>query len=120
VARLLPVAGLDVPEGMPLPERLVTLQDRMATGDGRARRVYDTIGTYLGYALLEYATWYDLEHVLVLGRVTTGAGGETIVAAAKAVLAAEEGPELTFHAVSERDKRHGQAVAAASLPALAG
>jgi hypothetical protein len=28
--------------------------------------------------------------------------------------------EITFHAASERDKRHGQAVAAASLPSLAG
>jgi predicted NBD/HSP70 family sugar kinase len=121
VARLLPLAGIEVVEGLPVPERLVLLQGLMADGDPRARRVYETIGTYLGDALLEYRTLYDIDNVLTLGRVTTGSGGEVIVDRASDVLRAEDpaaAAAIRFHRVSERDKRHGQAVAAASLPEI--
>jgi predicted NBD/HSP70 family sugar kinase len=118
--RLLPAAGIELDAATPLPERLVVLQQLMAAGDERAARVYETIGTHLGFALLEYADFYDFEHVLLLGRVMTGPGGDVIQARATEVLAVEgtEKP-VSFHAVSERDKRHGQAVAAASLPRIA-
>ena len=118
--RLLPAAGIEVDDAMPLPDRLVALQELMAHGDRRAGRVYETIGTHLGYAFLDYADFYDFEHVLLLGRVMTGHGGEVIQARAAEVLAAEgvDRP-VKFHEVSERDKRHGQAVAAASLPRIA-
>jgi hypothetical protein len=83
--------------------------------------VYQTIGTYLGYAIAHYSDFYDFKNVLALGRVTSGPGGELIVSGAKEVLKVEF-PELAariaFHIPSERDKRHGQAVAAASLPKL--
>ncbi|MFI5225167.1 MAG: ROK family protein [Candidatus Limnocylindrales bacterium] len=121
VGRLLPVAGIDVAAGTPLPDQLLLLQSLMADGDDRARRVYQTIGTYLGYALLDYRTLYDVDHVLVLGRVTSGPGGDAIVDRAEEVLRAEDpgaAAAVAFHRVSERDKRHGQAVAAASLPSL--
>jgi len=111
-----------------LPERLVQLQTLMAAGDERAARVYETIGTYLGYALLDYRDIYDFDDVLVLGRVVTGIGGDVVQARAKEVLVSDDAVDpatvvsrpapITFHTVSERDKRHGQAVAAASLPAL--
>ena len=59
--------------------------------------------------------------MLVLGRVTSGTGGDDIVNGARDVLQAEF-PELAariaFHVPDETDKRHGQAIAAASLPAL--
>ena len=118
--RLLPAAGIEVDAATPLPERLVLLQRLMADGDERAVSVYQTIGTHLGYALAEYADFYDFEHALLLGRVMTGPGGDLIQARATQVLVAEgtEKP-VAFHAVSERDKRHGQAVAAASLPRVA-
>lgn len=118
--RLLPAAGIELGAAMPLPERLASLQELIAAGDERAARVYETIGTHFGYALLEYADFYDFEHVLLLGRVMTGPGGDVIQARATEVLAVEatERP-VNFHAVSERDKRHGQAVAAASLPRIA-
>lgn len=121
VGRLLGPAGIEVDPDAALPERLVHLQELMAAGDSRATRVYATIGTYLGYALLDYREWYDVEHVLLLGRVMTGAGGDVIIEQARAVLAAEDpaaAKAITIHVPSERDKRHGQAVAAASLPAL--
>ena len=121
VARLLPAAGIEADPAMPLPERLVHLQRLMAAGDVRATRVYETIGTYLGYGLLEYRDFYEFGHLLLLGRVMTGRGGDVILERAREVLRVED-PEMaeatTFHTASERDKRHGQAVAAASLPAL--
>jgi predicted NBD/HSP70 family sugar kinase len=122
VGRLLGPAGIDVDPDAALPERLVLLQELMAAGDPRARAVYATIGTYLGYAQLDYREWYDVEHLLLLGRVMTGAGGDVIIGRAREVLAAEDptaAASITVHLASERDKRHGQAVAAASLPALA-
>ncbi len=123
VGRLMPVAGIDSPAGMGLPERLKLVQALRAEGDPRAVRIYQTIGTYLGYGVAHFASFYDLRHVLVLGRVTSGPGGDDIVGGAREVLAAEF-PELagrlTFHVPDEHDKRHGQAIAAASLPALPG
>ena len=116
--RLLPRAGIEIDEAMALPERLVELQKLMTAGDERAARVYETIGTHFGYALLEYADFYDFGHLLLLGRVVSGEGGAIIQARAREVLSVEGGPPITFHEVSERDKRHGQAVAAASLPRL--
>jgi predicted NBD/HSP70 family sugar kinase len=92
----------------------------MAAQDPRAVAVYRTVGTYLGYALLEYAAVYEIEHVLALGRVMSGAGGDIVIEGARAVLAAEapdRARAIAFHVASERDKRHGQAVAAAGLPA---
>ncbi|HTU01852.1 MAG TPA: hypothetical protein VMG58_08545, partial [Candidatus Sulfotelmatobacter sp.] len=74
-----------------------------------------------GYSIGHYADFYDLRHVLVTGRVTSGAGGERILLRAREVLAAEFPPVASGTRVSmpdERDKRHGQAVAAASLPAI--
>ena len=128
VGRLLAPAGIEADPTSPLPERLVQLQTLMAAGDERAARVYETIGTYLGYALLDYRDIYDFDDVLVLGRVVTGIGGDVVQARAKEVLVSDDAVDpatvvsrpapITFHTVSERDKRHGQAVAAASLPAL--
>jgi predicted NBD/HSP70 family sugar kinase len=121
VGRLLEPAGIRLPREMPLPEKLVELQKLMAAGDVRARRIYQTIGVYLGYTIAHYAEFYEIRNLLVLGRVMTGEGGDVILAGAQDVLK-EEFPELSekfrFHLPSEQEKRHGQAAAAASLPAL--
>jgi predicted NBD/HSP70 family sugar kinase len=121
VGRLMPVAGIDAPGDMPLPKKLELVQRLMAAGDYRAAKIYETIGAYLGYGVAHFADFYDLQHVLVLGRVTSGPGGDLIVSGAREVLELEF-PELArqiaFHVPSEKDKRHGQAIAAASLPAL--
>jgi predicted NBD/HSP70 family sugar kinase len=121
VGRLMPAAGIDAPADMPLPEKLKLVQARMAEGHDGAKKIYQTIGTYLGYGVAHFASFYDLQHVLVLGRVTSGPGGDFIVNGAREVLEAEF-PELAqqiaFHVPGEHDKRHGQAIAAASLPDL--
>jgi predicted NBD/HSP70 family sugar kinase len=121
VGRLLAPAGIDLPVDLPLPDKLKEVQKLMTDGDPRARRIYETIGTYLGYAVAHYAEFYEMQNVLVLGRVTSGPGGEIILAWARAVLRVEF-PELAerieFHTPSEKEKRHGQAIAAASLPQI--
>ncbi len=122
VGRLLPAAGILLPKEMPLPEKLKEVQKLMADGDPRARKIYETIGIYLGYAVAHYTEFYDFNNLLILGRVTSGAGGEIILSWARAVLRVEF-PELAsrieFHTPNEKDKRHGQAIAAASLPSIA-
>jgi len=121
VGRLLGVAGIEVAADLPLPEKLKHVQALMLKGDERARRIYETIGTYLGYGVAHFADFYDLKNVLVLGRVTSGAGGDIIIAGAREVLKVEFpklAQQITFHVPDEKFKRHGQAIAAASLPAL--
>jgi len=121
VGRLLEPAGIQVGPNLGLPEKLKYVQGLMKQGEPRARKIYETVGTYFGYAIAHLADFYDLENVLILGRVTSGPGGEIIISGAKEVLEVEF-PELaekiSFHIPDEKQKRHGQAVAAASLPAL--
>lgn len=121
VARLAPLAGIELPAEMKFAERLVEVQQLMAAGDERARRIYETIGVCFGYAIAHLTDFYDFGTLLILGRVTSGEGGSIILDQAREVLAAEF-PALAagiqLRTPDEKDKRHGQAVAAASLPAL--
>ena len=120
LARWLPAAGIEAPAGQPLPEQLKFVQGLMENGDERAEKIYQSIGVCFGYAVAQYAEFYDFKNILVLGRVTTGRGGDVLLHHAKEVLRVEF-PELagriTFQVPDEKDKRHGQAIAAASLPA---
>jgi len=121
VGRLLGPAGIELPAEMPLPVKLENVQKLAAAGDARAMRIYDTIGVYFGYTIAQYADFYDVRNLLVLGRVLTGEGGDRILSVARQVMAAEF-PELAerirFHIPDEKEKRHGQAIAAASLPSI--
>jgi len=121
VNRLLKPAGIPVPEAMGVPDRLKFVQDLMARGDGRAQRIYETIGVYLGYTIPHYADFYDTGHVLILGRVTTGKGGDVIIGTARQVLQTafpDVAQGVQLHVPDEKSKRVGQAVAAASLPVI--
>ena len=119
-ARLAARAGLAL-SGAGAAEQLVELQALARAGEPRALRVYESLGVYLGYALLGYAEFYPLKHVLLLGRVTTGPGGPALLAQVRRVLS-HEAPELlaqlSLHLPDEATRRMGQALAAASLPEL--
>ncbi len=121
VARLASSAGFEFGE-MAFPEQLVEVQKAMEQGHAEARRIYQTVGVYFGYSIAHYAEFYDIRNLLILGRVTSGSGGELILEKAAEVLQ-DEFPELndriTMTTPDEKMKRHGQAVAAASLPTLA-
>ena len=118
VARLAPRAGFDFGD-MPYPEQLKKVQAAMAEGDERARKIYETIGVEFGYSVAYFSRFYSVRNLLFLGRVATGEGGQIIIDKANEVLKGEF-PELRINLCvpDERTKRHGQAVAAASLPKL--
>jgi len=119
VNKLLPAAKIMLPPKMGQPERLKEVQALMAKGDARAAKIYATIGVYLGYALAHYADFYDFRHVLILGRVMTGQGGDIVIDRAREVLQQEfpaVAKKIALHVPDEKSRRVGQAVAAASLP----
>jgi predicted NBD/HSP70 family sugar kinase len=121
VNKLLSAAKIKLPGKMSLPERLVEVQKLMAAGDERAARIYETIGVYLGYSIPHYLDFYQFGHMLVLGRVTTGAGGDIVISKAREVMAGEfpeAAKRVAIHVPDEKTRRVGQAVAAASLPQL--
>jgi predicted NBD/HSP70 family sugar kinase len=100
---------------------LVAVQDLMKSGDPRAHAIYQTLGVYLGYALCHFLSFYDFRNLLVLGRVTSGKGGDLMLQIAEQVLKTElpgRASSIAFVTPDEKMKRHGQAIAAASLPAL--
>lgn len=121
VGRLLEPAGIHLAKDLGLPAKLEEVQKLMAAGDVRARRIYETIGVYFGYAIATYVDFYEVRNLLVLGRVLSGEGGDVILSVARKVLQ-EEFPEVAerirVHVPDEKEKRHGQAIAAASLPPI--
>lgn len=118
VFRLAPEAGIKLDDALGAAEKLKAVQELMAKGDERARKIFETIGVYLGYGVAHYADFYQLRHVLILGRVTSGEGGNIILQGAQEVLR-REFPEVAtrikLHLPDESSRRVGQAVAAASL-----
>ena len=121
VIKLAPAAGIELDESLSPAEKLKVVQKLMAEGDKRAAAIYDTIGVYFGYAIAYYAMFYDIKHVIIMGRVTSGEGGTLVLARANEVLTTEY-PELAakiqLHIPDEKSRRVGQSVAAASLPKI--
>jgi len=83
--------------------------------------LYKTCGVYLGYGLAMYQESYDIENVMILGRVSKGEGGDLMLKTASEVLEKEfpNNPKITFHVADEKFKAVGQCIAAAALPPLA-
>jgi len=121
VFRLAPLAGITLEAGLGPAEKLKSVQELLRQGDERACLIFETIGCYVGYGVAHYADFYTLQHVLILGRVTSGEGGNIILSCAQEVLR-NEFPELSakvaLHLPDESSRRVGQAVAAASLPVI--
>lgn len=121
VFRLCKEAGIELDTSLGLAERLKSVQELLEQDDERAIKIWHTIGVYVGYAIAHYADFYEIKHVLVLGRVTSGKGGDILLSRAREVLNAdfpEVARRVTMHLPDESSRRIGQAVAAASLPAL--
>ncbi len=121
VIKLAPFAGIELDENLSPAEKLKVVQGLMEKGDERAKDIYDTIGAYFGYAIAFYTEFYDIKHVLIMGRVTSGEGGTILLERTQEVLD-KEFPELakkiTLHIPDENSRRVGQSVAAASLPEI--
>ncbi len=122
VFRLAPAVGITLPAGATKAEQLKHVQAHLEAGHAGAAKIWQSIGVYLGYGIAHYADFYDLRHVLILGRVTSGRGGALILDGAKAVLE-DEFPEIAarmnIQLPDEKSRRVGQSIAAASLPAIA-
>ena len=121
VFRLAPKAGIFIPEGITDAEKLRFVQEKLEAGHAGALQIWQCMGIYLGYGLAHYADFYDIKHVLILGRCTSGLGGDLILAGATQVLKSEF-PELAgkinVQLPDEKSRRVGQSIAAASLPDL--
>ncbi len=119
IFRLAPQAGINLPQNATDAEKLLFVQELLEKNDGRALACWHTMGVYLGYAIAHYASFYILEHVLILGRCTSGKGGAILLEEAQRVLQ-QEFPSLyqtiQIHLPDEKSRRVGQSIAAASLP----
>ncbi|MCI8539358.1 MAG: ROK family protein [Oscillospiraceae bacterium] len=121
VIKLAPRAGIELDPSLSPAEKLKVVQKLMEEGSEAAASVYESIGVYLGHTLAYYYDLYHCKHVLLLGRVMSGKGGDLILENAKRVLA-EEYPECAGKMFPELPdetfRRVGQSMAAASLPEL--
>ena len=120
VIKLAPAAGIELDPALSLAEKLKVVQKLMEADDPRAQKVFESIGVYFGYTVVLYSQFYDLDYIMLMGRVMSGKGGDTILRVTNEILA-EEYPELAAKCCvtlpDEKMRRVGQAVAAASLPA---
>jgi predicted NBD/HSP70 family sugar kinase len=121
VFRLAQKTGIDIPSDMTDADRLVFVQEKLEAGHEGAVKIWQSMGVYLGYGLAHYADFYNIKHVLILGRCTSGRGGNIILKGARDVLRSEF-PDL-FERIhiqlpDEKSRRVGQSIAAASLPVL--
>merc|ERR1712060_128258 len=127
--------GVEVPENLVYPhpdmctithenhaQCLKLIQKAMTdeSKEPQARQIYETIGVYLGYGLAQYSEFYKIDHVMILGRVSKGKGGDNMLDTAKKVLQEEfpDLPPITFHTADDHFKAVGQCIAAAALPTL--
>ena len=120
VIKLAKPAGIELDEDLSPAEKLKVVQALMAEDDPRAVKIFSDIGKYLAYTVVLYAQFYDLRHLMLLGRVMSGKGGDLILSTCQQVLK-EEYPAL-YEKVEvmlpdENTRRVGQSAAAASLPA---
>ncbi len=121
VFRLAPKAGIDIPKDITDAEKLKLVQDKLEAGHDGARKIWQSMGCYMGYGIAHYADFYQLKHVLILGRCTSGSGGQMILDGANEVLRAEfpqVAAKINIQLPDEKSRRVGQSIAAASLPAI--
>jgi len=135
VTKLADKGGVEVPDNYKYPHpdmcsikhedhaqclKLIQKAMTIPEKEPHARQIYETAGVYLGYALAQYSEFYQIDHVMILGRVSKGAGGDLMLETAKKVLQAEfpKLAQIQFHTADDHFKAVGQCIAAAALPSL--
>jgi hypothetical protein len=119
VIKLAPRAGIGLDSGLSPGDKLKAVQERF--GESNVDGIFETIGAYLGHTLPFYALVYDIKHVLLMGRVTSGRGGDIILEKAREVMRTEYADicgGINLQLPDEKSRRVGQSVAAASLPKI--
>ena len=121
VIKLAPAAGIELDENLSPAEKLKVVQKLMAEDHEGAQAIFETIGAYLAYTVVLYSQFYNIEYMMMLGRVMSGKGGDTVLRVCNEILA-DEFPALAEKCKvilpDEKTRRVGQSAAAASLPAL--
>ena len=113
--------GMKFPKTMKLPERLKVVQAAMEKHEEIALKIYLMIGRYLANAAAWYREFYDYSNLMILGRVTSGFGGEIILNTARMGLEALDpalAEQIDIFMPDEKARRLGQSVAAAQIPEL--
>ena len=121
VFRLANKAGIEIPIVISDARKLEFVQEKLEAGEESAEKIWQTMGIYTGYAIAHYSDFYDLQHVLILGRCTSGRGGQLILYGANQVLERDFpnlGEQINIHLPDEKSRRVGQSIAAASLPEI--
>lgn len=119
VIKLAKPSGIELDESLSPAEKLKSVQKLMEEGDIRAAAIYESIGCYLAHSLVFYRSLYGFRHVLLLGRVMSGKGGDRLLDTCRKVLADEYPEEAQLFSIElpdEKFRRLGQSAAAASLP----
>ena len=121
VIKLAPAAGIALDPALTLAEKLKVVQQKMEDGDENAARIYESIGVYLGHTLPFYHDLYGMRHVLLLGRVMSGKGGDLVLDTCRNVLR-DEYPDVCDRILpalpDEKFRRLGQSATAAGLPGI--
>lgn len=120
VIKLAELGGFKFDDDLAPAQKLKVIQKLNDEGDKLANEIFENIGIYLGYTLAYYCHFYKIKYVLLLGRVVSGKGGNTILDVAKKVLH-DEFPEYSNVNIimpDEKNRRVGQSIAAASLPKI--
>ncbi len=121
VFRLAPKAGIKIPENITDAEKLKLIQEELEKGNPEVIKIWQTMGTYLGYTLAHYNDFYEIKHVLILGRCTSGSGGPIMMEECQKVLKTEFpqiNEKINVQLPDEKNRRVGQSIAAASLPEI--
>ena len=121
VIKLAPKVGIKLEQDLPPGEKLKIVQDKFAAGEVEIEKIYKTIGAYLGHTIATYNLVYDIKHILLMGRVVSGRGGDIILETAKNTMLSEYADtcgHINLQLPDEKSRRVGQSVAAASLPKI--
>lgn len=117
VIKLAAMANIEIDPNLSLAEKLKYIQSLNDGNNAKVTEIFETIGVYLAYELAYYQEFYDIKHVMILGRVTSGLGGDTILNVCKKTLEEvfPEYKDVNLCMPSEYMRRVGQSIAAASL-----
>ncbi|MFA5448905.1 MAG: ROK family protein [Clostridia bacterium] len=114
VIKLAEEAGIDWNGASSPANKLKEVQKLIKKNDATARAIFEKMGEYFAYTILWLEIFYDIDKVMLFGRVASEAGGDIIIAKAAALLKAE-GSEVGIILPDENSRRLGQSYTAALL-----
>lgn len=114
VIKLASEAGIDIDPKLSLAEKLVVVQKLANVKDERALSIFDRLGDYLAYSIMWYKEFYDIEKVVLYGRVVSGVGGEVLMTKAQELLDSFKS-KVKLVLPDEMTRRLGQSYTAALL-----